>query len=409
MKKIALKDQSFVPYGQQWIDEDDIHAVTNVLKSGFLTCGPVVDQFEVALAKKVESQFAVAVANGTAALHLCSLVLGLKPGDKVIVPSVTFLATANAVKYTGADVIFTDVDAETGLMSYENYLRAYENASDDIKAIYYVHLNGQVSDDFVKIVQHARQNGLFVVEDAAHAIGTKHYIDKDLVKPVGACVLSDLCIFSFHPVKTITMGEGGAITTNNEHYYEKLKSLRHHGMVRDPAFFKFKELAFTYEGQPYPWYYEMSEMGFNYRATDIHCALGLSQLKKLDYFVKRRQEIVEIYDKNFKNFNSLLKPIPKFNPNLTAFHLYPVLIDFFALKKNRYQVIQELKNLGIGAQVHYMPLPLHPFYKENYRTSNIPGAMMYYSNVLSLPLYPKMRDDDMVRVVDAAREVVHGI
>lgn len=407
MKKVALKDQSFIPYGQQWIDEEDIQAVTNVLKSGFLTCGPVVDQFEVALAKKVESQFAIAVSSGTAALHLCSLVLGLKPGDKVIVPSITFLATANAVKYTGADVIFADVDAETGLMSYENYLRAYEDVAGDIKAVYYVHLNGQVSNDFLKIAQDAKQKGLFVVEDAAHAIGTKHSINEELRKPVGSCALSDLCVFSFHPVKTITMGEGGVITTNNEHYYEKLKTLRHHGMVRDPAFFKLKELAFTREGQPYPWYYEMSEMGLNYRATDIHCALGLSQLKKLDYFVSRRQEIVKLYDDAFDSLKPLLRPILKLDPSLTAFHLYPVLVDFTALKKNRYQVIQELKSLGIGTQVHYMPLPLHPYYKENYRTSNIPGAMVYYSNVLSLPLYPKMRHDDVLRVIDAVREVIH--
>ncbi|MDP1724296.1 MAG: UDP-4-amino-4,6-dideoxy-N-acetyl-beta-L-altrosamine transaminase [Alphaproteobacteria bacterium] len=406
MKKVALKDQSFIPYGQQWIDEEDIQAVNNVLKSAFLTCGPIVDQFEVALAKKVESQFAIAVSSGTAALHLCSLVLDLKPGDKVIVPSITFLATANAVKYMGADVIFADVDTETGLMSYEHYLRAYESGGNDVKAVYYVHLNGQVSDDFVKIAKDAKQKNIFIVEDAAHAIGTKHSIDDDVVKPVGSCAISDLCIFSFHPVKTITMGEGGAITTNNEHYYEKLKTLRHHGMVRDPALFTLKELAFTHEGQPYPWYYEMSEMGFNYRATDIHCALGLSQLKKLDYFVARRQEIVRLYDDAFESLTSLLRPIPKTDPNLTAFHLYPILIDFSALKKNRYQVIQELKNLGIGTQVHYMPLPLHPFYKENYRTSNIPGAMIYYSKVLSLPLYPKMRNDDVFRVIDAVRDVI---
>jgi UDP-4-amino-4,6-dideoxy-N-acetyl-beta-L-altrosamine transaminase len=407
LKDSALKEMSFIPYGQQWIDDDDIKAVAQVLKNPFLTCGPLVDQFEIALAQKLGAQHAVAVSSGTAALHLASLVLGLKPGDKVIVPAITFLATANAVRYAGADVIFADTDPETGLMTYESFLRAYEEDPEAIKAVYYVHLNGQVGE-FGAIAQEANAKGIFVLEDAAHAIGTNHVdVDGDL-HPVGSCQISDLCIFSFHPVKTITMGEGGAITTNNPDYYEKLKMLRHHGMERNPLRFTQRELGFTHDGKALPWYYEMTEMGFNYRATDLQCALGLSQLKKLDFFVQRRQEIVAFYDEAFKDCAPILKTIPKNQVTETAFHLYPVLIDYSLLNKTRYQVVEDLKLKGIGTQVHYMPLPLHPYYHQNYTTLNIPGAMIYYSKVLSLPLYPKMSENDIERVVEEVREILNN-
>lgn len=404
MNKPALQEVSFIPYGQQWIDDEDIGAVTSALRSPFLTCGPMVDQFEAALSKRLQSQYAVAVSNGTAALHLASKVLGLKPGDKVIVPAVTFLATANAVRYVGADVIFADVDPETGLMTRDSFLEAYGQDPDHVKAVYFVHLNGQLGE-FESIAIDARQKGLFVLEDAAHAIGTNLVQKNGKKTPVGSCTLSDLCIFSFHPVKTITMGEGGAVTTNNPEYDEKLKLFRHHGMERNPKLFQHKEQGITHDGHVLPWYYEMEEIGYNFRATDFQCALGLSQLRKLDFFVQKRQEIVARYDAAFSQMKHL-KPIPKIIPSETCFHLYPLLFEYDALGKTRYQVVESLKEKGIGTQVHYMPLPLHPYYQQNFLTQHIPGSMLYYSKILSIPLYPKMSMEQVEYVIESIAKML---
>jgi dTDP-4-amino-4,6-dideoxygalactose transaminase len=274
-----------LPYGRQLIEDDDIAAVAEVLRGDYLTGGPAVQDFERGLIDVTGARHAIAVGSGTAALHVAAMTLDLKPGDQVIVPTVTFLATANAARYVGADVVFADVDADTGLMGPDQLAEATRRAP-AARAVFPVHLGGQVADP-VSIGKVARDAGLKIVEDACHAIGTT--LADNTRTPVGACARSDMCIFSFHPVKTIAMGEGGAVTTNDDGMAERLRAFRSHGMVREPSGFLDKAQAFATDGTAHPWYYEMHEFGFNYRASDIHCALGRSQLAKLDRFVERRR------------------------------------------------------------------------------------------------------------------------
>ena len=294
--------EKFLPYGRQVIDDDDIAAVVAVLKGDFLTTGPTVEKFEAAFAERVGARFAVACSSGTAALHLATLAAGLGEGDSAIVPTVTFLATANAVRFVGADVVFADVDKATGLLRPEDLEMAIAASSGNAKAVLPVHLGGQ-SADMAAIAKIAKRHGMIVIEDACHALGTT--LDDGVV---GDCQHSAMAAFSFHPVKTIAMGEGGAVTTNDPVLYEKLTRLRNHGMTRDPQRFSNDDLAFGDDGSPNPWYYEMPEVGFNYRASDIHCALGLSQLRKLDAFVSARRSLADTYDRLLAPFAPYDRP-----------------------------------------------------------------------------------------------------
>jgi len=395
---------SFLPYGRQFIDDDDIAAVAAVLRSDLLTTGPAVVAFEDALSERMDGAEVVACANGTAALHLAAMALGLGPGDWAIVPAITFLATANAVRYVGADVIFCDVDPTTGLMTAETLERAIaENTDKNIHAIFPVHLAGQPADP-VGIAAVARRHGLAIIEDACHALGTRFPGGSGDLVPVGACSHADMAIFSFHPVKTIACGEGGAVSTADTGLAEKLRLFRSHGMTRNPDDFRNTDLAFGPDGAANPWYYEIAEPGYNYRLSDICAALGASQLHKLDTFIEARQRIVARYDKALKDLAPTAQPNGRVPGCDVGWHLYPVRIDFNTVCIDRATVMNRLRELGVGTQVHYIPVPSQPYYQNLYGGTVPPGAQTYYDQTLSLPLFPGLTDTDAERVVAALDE-----
>ena len=389
----------FLPYGQQHIDDDDVAAVAAALRSGWLTTGPTVSQFETEFAAKVGARHTIACSNGTTGLHLAALALRLGPNDAVVVPSLTFLATANAVRYVGSKVVFADVDANTGLLTpqiLQSTLEAHSN--ENIKAVFPVHIAGQCVDmDGLQAV--AKPHGLAVVEDACHAVGGVYADHQGQKKPVGACSHSDMAVFSLHPVKTITMGEGGIVATNDDNLYERLCSLRNHGMIRDGAQFKNHDLAFAENGEANPWYYEMHELGYNFRATDIQCALGLSQLKKLDGFIQRRSKLMALYDQELSPLAPIIQTLGRTSTGIPGWHLCVALIDFKQANTSRAEIMKRLHSAGIGSQVHYLPVHKQPYYRDLYGEIELPGADTYYERCLSLPLFPTMKDEDVTRVV----------
>ncbi len=390
---------SFLPYGRQLIEEDDIAAVTEALRGDLLTTGPYVDRFEKALAKTVGAKHAVVCCNGTAALHMAARALNLGAGTKVIVPAITFLATASAPHINGAEIVFADVDPETGLMGPESLNAAFACAG-HADAVFNVHLNGQCGD-LQAIATVARKHGTRIVDDCCHAVGTAYVAENGTVSSIGSNRFADLSVFSFHPVKTIAMGEGGAVTTNDSDMAERLVRARNHGMIRDPARFENGEDAFDANGTPNPWYYELIEPEFNWRANDIQCALGLSQLNKLGRFVARRRALAAMYDSLLAPLAPLVRPTARTRPSLPAWHLYAARIDFERAGISRAHVMRELQQQGIGSQVHYYPVHRQPYYAKRYGVQSLPGADRYYSRALSLPLFASMTQGDVERVVSA--------
>lgn len=396
---------SFLPYGRQSIDDDDIQAVADVLRSDYLTTGPAVERFEQALAQAVDAPEAIAVSSGTAALHVAMLALGVGPGDFVIVPAITFVASANAALLCGAEVHFADVDADSGLTDCAALEKAVQSCPKKPKLIVLVHLAGQ-TEDLPKLHQFASSQGIPILEDACHALGT-HYEHDGQSYAVGSCHHSTAAIFSFHPVKTVAMGEGGAITTRDAQLAEAMRRYRSHGIIRED--FENPHRAVNASGEAHPWYYEMVTLGLNYRASDIQCALGYSQLQKLDDFVTRRQQLVAGYDAKFQCLAPVLRPLKHLPGCQPGWHLYVVLIDFDALGLTRDQVMQALRQHQIGSQVHYIPVPWQPYYEKRYTAGqSYPGAASYYERTLSLPLYPTMSDADVDRVVDALTQTLRG-
>lgn len=370
-----------LPYGRQSIDEDDIDAVAQTLRSDYLTTGPQVAAFEAALCEATGAAHAAVCGNGTQALHLAMLALDLKDGDAVVVPSLTFLATANAVRYCGADVIFCDVNPDTGLMEDVHLEEALKRAGDKaVKAVVPVHLKGQCVDSAaIKAV--ADKHDLRMVIDTCHALGSTYGSHK-----AGSCDHEDMAAFSFHPVKTIAMGEGGAVTTNNPVWAEKMARLRSHGMRKTP------DMA--------PWVYDMPELGYNYRASDIHCALGVSQMKKLDAFVEKRRALAALYTSLLEPFAPVITPPARLNYCNPAWHLYAVQIDFAALGIDRAALMTRLMEKDVGTQVHYIPVHQQPYYTDRYGSLDLPGAQHYYDRTLSLPLFPAMEEKDVRYVVE---------
>lgn len=393
-----------LPYGRQIIEDDDIDAVTRVLRGNYLTTGPATEAFEKAFAEKTGAKYALSCSSGTAALHLAALALGLGPEDQVIVPSITFLATANAARYVGAEVIFSDVDPDTGLMRGRDFEDALRRGS-NVKAVFPVHLAGQPTD-MADIAELGRTHNVRIVEDACHALGTRWMNGNEIVT-AGDARFSDMAAFSFHPVKTIAMGEGGAITTNNSDLARRIGDLRSHGMVRRAEDFQNDELAYQTDGSANPWYYEMPEPGFNYRSSDIHCALGLSQLGKLDRFVDARRNLVAAYDTRLQSLYPTVCPLGRVAGAMPGWHLYVVLIDFVARDLGRAEVMRRLAANGIGTQVHYIPVHTQPYYRRRYETPVLPGAAAYYERCLSLPLHPNMDNSDVERVCDALRQALN--
>ena len=374
----------FIPYGRQSIDDHDIEAVVETLHSDFLTTGPKVAEFERAVANYCGAKYAVAVSNGTAALHLASLAL-LQPGDKVLTTPNTFLATANAILYAGAKPIFVDI-AEDGNINLDLCEETMEK-DPDLKALYAVHFSGNPVDQ-KKLAKMKERFGITILEDCAHSIGAK----QDGIK-AGSCTHSDASIFSFHPVKHMTTGEGGMVTTNDETFYEKIKILRNHGMVKTPDM--------------NPWEYEMRTLGFNYRITDFQCALGLSQLQKLQGFLARRRELAKQYDESFKD-DALVSPLYPYTPD-SAYHLYVVRIDFEKCGCTREELFVAMREKGIGLQVHYIPVNRQPYYRSlGYGDEATPVMDRYYETCVSLPLFPALTDEEQAYVVRSLKETLRG-
>ena len=398
----------FLPYGRQDIDQADIDAVTAVLRGDWLTQGPAVESFERALCERTGVAHAVSCANGTAALHLATLALGLGPGDAVVVPAVTFLATANAARYVGAEVAFADVDPGTGLMGPEQAEEAIARATRAgwrVRALAPVHFAGQTAD-MAGLGALAARRGLAVIEDACHAIGSVDVAPDGRALPVGSGAFGTLTAFSFHPVKTIAAGEGGAVTTNDPDLAARLRRFRNHGMERDPAGFEDREAAFDESGSANPWYYEMAEPGFNYRLTDIHSALALSQLTRLDAFVERRRHLMDLYAERLAPLAPLVRPAARVPWCRPAWHLCAVRIDFAAAGRTRAQVMADLRARGIGTQVHYIPVHRQPYWRRRHGDPALPGADAHYARTLSLPLFPAMADADVDRIAAALAETL---
>ena len=381
-----MSDLPFLPYGRQTIEDDDVAAVTAALRADFLTTGPTVEAFETAFKRKVGAEHAIAVANGTATLHLAMMALGVGEGDVCIAPSVTFLATANCARYVGAEVVFADVDPDSGLMTPETLADALKRAGDRrVKAVLPVHLRGDVCD-LPGLKALADGIGAVLVEDAPHALGSIATFD-GVAHPVGDGAYSAFASFSFHPVKTLATGEGGMLTTNDAALAARARSLRGHGMVRPPG--------------AEPWVYEMPELGFNYRIPDVLCALGISQLSKLDRFVARRRTLAALYADKLAALAPTVRLAASPAWSDPALHLLTVLIDFEALGTTRLAVVEALKAQGVGSQVHYIPVHTQPYYQARYGALDLPGGEAWYARCLTLPLYPTMADEDVDRVVGA--------
>lgn len=378
-----------LPYGRQSIDDSDIEAVTRVLRSDFLTSGPEIEAFETDFANAVDAPFAVACNSATAALHLALDGLGVGPGDVCIVPAITFLATANAALYCGAELIFADVDASTGLMTPDTLAEALTRAGPAARAVLPVHLAGAMCD-MEGLSAVAREAGLAVVEDSCHALGSLDARGR----PAGACDLSDASTFSFHPVKTLACGEGGMVTTRSADLADHMRRARSHGVERSPDHFQRRE------GAQEPWWYEMVQLGWNYRMPDINAALGRSQLKRLPAFAARRRALAARYEQALAPLAPLVRT-PAGAPGDPCRHLYNVRIDFEAAGVTRAGVMARLKADGIGTQVHYIPLYRQPFHAPRHTAGPLPGAETHYARTLSLPLWPGMADEDPARVAQA--------
>ena len=374
-------------YGKQFLDFGDIWEVIKTLRSDFLTQGPKVAEFENVICKYTGAKYAVTVANATAGLHIAMMALDIGSGDEVITSPITFLASANCALYVGASPKFVDIDSNTACIDVN---KLEQEITQKTKVIIPVHFAGQ-SCDMKAIKAIADKHNLFVVEDSAHAIGSDY-----LSKKVGCCEFSDMSIFSFHPVKNMTTGEGGVITTNNEKLYKKLLLLRSHGMTKD------QQILTKNDG---PWYYEMHEFGFNYRLTDIQASLGISQLKKIEKFKKRRREIVEFYKKSFLNDERFSFLEEKDYAN-SCFHLFPLLIDFDKIKISKKDLFLKLQENGLYLQVHYIPVHLQPFYQKlGFKEGDFPNAEEYYKKTISLPVYYGLNDGDLSVVVDIMKQL----
>lgn len=396
-----------LPYSRQCIEDDDIAAVTACLQGDWLTQGPTIERFEHALCEATGAPHAVAVASGTAALYLGALVLGVSPGSVGIVPAITFAASANCIRYAGGTVAFADVNPETALIDtakLDAQLTALNARGTRIQLIVAVDMCGQPAE-LAEICRIADRHGAKVLEDAAHALGASYTHDGQTFR-AASCAHTDAAILSFHPVKQITTGEGGALLTRDASLAARARELRSHGIHRDTA-------RFQRQGEG-GWYYEQSELGFHYRITDIQCALGLSQLKKLGRFVCRRAELAELYDRAFIGtpLGEHLRPLKTLPGVLHARHLYVVRVnekkfgnDLNKITSERKALYTHLRERGILTQVHYIPVNWQPYYRALGSTfDDCPGASAYYAGCLSLPLFPQMEDCDVERVVAALKE-----
>ena len=385
-----------ISYGKQAIDQSDVDAVIDVLNSDWLTQGPAVEIFENNLNDYFGSKHACAVSSGTAALHLTGLALGWQPGDIIITSPITFLASANCIVYAKSTPEFVDIDSDTYTIDpnlVEDKIKFFRSKGKKVKAIIGVDYAGHPCD-WRSLREIANKYEIQLVNDSCHAMGASYLDDKQY-----GVKYADVVTQSYHPVKHITTGEGGAVLTNDLTIDEKIRSLRAHGMTRNPN---------QLEKNDGPWYYEMHELGYNYRISDFQCALGISQLEKLSEWIKRRQEIAMMYSKAF-NRNDLIKPLAV-NDNVShAYHLYVVRIDFSKLNIDRTNLFMFLKKNNIGVNVHYIPVHLHPFYRKNFKTNkgDCPIAEFAYEQIVSLPIYPAMEDASVLKVIKVLKDIMN--
>jgi UDP-4-amino-4,6-dideoxy-N-acetyl-beta-L-altrosamine transaminase len=393
MKKI-------IPYGKQNITEDDIRSVTNALVGDYLTQGPTIKEFEENFAQYVGAKYAVALTNGTAALHISAMALSVQPGDKVITTSLTFAASANCIRYCGGEVVFVDIDPNTFLIDLDKVEKLLSEApKGTYKGILPVDFAGRAVD-LERCKQIAEKYGLWIIEDACHAPGASFVDSKGKAQKAGNGNFADLAIFSFHPVKHIATGEGGMITTNDEKLYKQLLSLRSHGITRDAATFtnSIEQAGGSLTDATYPgWYMEMQELGYNYRITDFQCALGISQLKRADEGLRKRTEIAKKYDLAFQNASNIKSPGLEISADFAdqhAYHLYVLLAE------DRLGLYNHLKANGIYAQIHYYPVHLMPYYRRfGWKENDLPFVEAYYSKCISLPMYPTLTEEEQDFVI----------
>ena len=397
----------FIPYGHQSIDEADIRAVTDVLRSDFLTQGPMVPRFEQAFAERVGADFACACSSGTAALHLAALAFGIGTGDLALVPAITFAASANAMRLVGATVEFVDVDPATITICPDSLRTALERAHSrgkPARAVVTVDFAGHPCD-MGRIHQLKEEFGFVWIQDACHALGAA-WTDADGQKHrVGGFPGADAVTFSFHPVKHVTTGEGGMLTTHRPEVARRAAMLRSHGITRDTGAMVFPEEALDLHGKPNPWYYEMQALGLNYRLTDLQAALGLSQLQRRDAFLARRHDIATRYREALTDVPGL-KCLSERPTADHAWHLFVVRIDYAGRGSTRAQVMEELRRRGIGTQGHYIPLPMMPFYSGTTSLRQLPQAVGYYREALTIPCFPGLSGEQQEKVVHSIREVL---
>ncbi len=393
-----------LPYGRQSINEDDIAAVVAVLRGDFLTQGPVVEDFERRFAARVGARHAVAVSSATAALHLALRVAGVGRGDRVVTSPLTFLASANCAAYVGAKPDFSDIDPRSGTL---DPVALEQDWQPDTRAVVAVDYAGQACD-MPEIARIAHERGAVVIEDACHAVGGSFHAGPpgSTAVPIGGHPWADLTVFSFHPVKTMTTGEGGMLVTDRAAWAARARLLRSHGIVRDPAGFVTPDDDEVL-GEKGPWFYEMQDLGWNYRLTDLQCALGLSQLGRLDGFLARRRQIVAAYNAAFAGCDWLVTPRLRDERDAAtiSWHLYTVQLDFAALGRTRTEVMAELRAAGVGTQVLYVPVHLQPWYRRTfgYGPGKCPAAESFYQRALSLPLHPAMTDGDVGHVITCVK------
>ncbi len=387
-----------IPYGKHFIDKDDIKNVSKVLKTQSITQGPLINKFEKAICKLLKVKYAVAVSSCTAGLHIAVQAVK-KMNSQILTSPVSFVSTANSALFNGLKPIFVDINLKNLNIDPEKVKSAIKK-NNKIKVIIPVHLGG-VASGSKEIFKTAKKKNIYVIEDAAHSFGGK-YEDGSLI---GSCKYADMSVFSFHPVKTITTGEGGVITTNSKELFLKLQVLRNHGIQKNKKYFQNKKLAYTNK-KINPWYYEMIDLGYNYRITDIQCALGISQLKKLTKILNKRKEIARYYDKKLLNIDGLT--LIQNNDRLrSSNHLYIVGIDFKKIKINKNVFMKKLLKKGITTQIHYIPIPMHPYYSSmGYNMKKLSNAFKYYEKALSIPIFYKLTKKNLDKIVNNLRKLV---